>query len=115
MKNNTYKSGYSVFMTIYQNHIYFTQLDSEKTNYAIIKFKYPIRHIETKIDRTDLKILHLIVKDSKDYEEVILYFTDASISDSVHKIIEESRYAYKSTEYILLESYVEDLINNTFY
>ena len=50
-------------LLIYQNHIYFAKLDIENTNLVTIKFKYALRHLEAQIDRSDSRILNLIVKD----------------------------------------------------
>ena len=72
-----------------------------------------MRHIETQVDKSDLKILNLIVKDHSGYCDISIIFGDVSIASSVFKILEESKKAFRNTEYLLLDSYFEDLINKS--
>jgi hypothetical protein len=63
-------------MLIYQNNLHFAQIDINETNFVNIKYKYALRHIEAQIDRSDPRILNLIVKDRSGYIDLSLSFED---------------------------------------
>jgi hypothetical protein len=101
----------SYLMLIYQNQLYFTQLDINDTNFFSVKYKYALRHLEAQIDRSDPRILNLIVKDKNNYIDLSLSFDDVSITTSVKRSLEENRKSSRNTEYLLLDSYFDELIN----
>jgi len=97
-------------MIIYQNHLYFALPDSNDPQFAVVKYKYALRHLEAHIDRSDPRIINLVVKVKKEYFDIFLYFEDVSKTMGVKKILEENRKSAKNTEYLLLDSYFDDLI-----
>jgi hypothetical protein len=98
-------------LLIYQNHIYFAKLDAENTNLVTIKFKYALRHLEAQIDRSDSRLLNLIVKDKNSYIDLCVSFDDANITPTLKRSLEENRKSSRNTEFLLLDSYFDDLIN----
>ena len=91
--------------------MYFGIPDIKETNFALIKYKYALRHLEAQIDRADPRLLNLIVKDKNNYIDLILVFEDVNKVIAVKKSLEEQRKSSRNTEYILLDSYFDDLIN----
>jgi hypothetical protein len=98
-------------MLIYQNHLYFAQPDFNDPSFSVIKYKYALRHLEAHIDRSDPRVINLVVKVKKEYFDIFLYFEDVSLTMNVKKILEENRRSAKNTEYLLLDSYFDDLIS----
>jgi hypothetical protein len=98
-------------MMIYQNHLHFAQLDINDNNFVSIKYKYALRHVEAQIDRSDPRILNLIVKDKSGYIDLSLSFDDVSVTTNVKRSLEENRKSSRNTEYLLLDTYFEDLIS----
>lgn len=99
------------YMLIYQNHLYFAQPDFNDPSFSVVKYKYALRHLEAHIDRSDPRIINLVVKVKKEYFDIFLYFEDVSLTMNVKKILEENRRSAKNTEYLLLDSYFDDLIS----
>jgi hypothetical protein len=98
-------------MMIYQNYLFFVQPDLRDQNQIVVKYKYALRDLEAQIDRSDPRILNLIVKDKNNYIDLSLSFDDVSKTTSVKKSLEENRKSSRNTEYLLLDSYFDDLIN----
>jgi hypothetical protein len=98
-------------MLIYQNNLHFAQIDINDNNFVNIKYKYALRHLEAQIDRSDPRILNLIVKEKSSYIDLSLSFDDVSITTNVKRSLEENRKSSRNTEYLLLDTYFEDLIS----
>jgi hypothetical protein len=111
LKSATIKNFINYLLLIYQNHLYFAQSDVKEPQFALIKYKYALRHLEAQIDRSDPRILNLIVKDKTNYLDLSLYFEDVNRTTSVKKSLEEQRKSFRNTEYLLLDSYFDDLIS----
>lgn len=105
------KNYINFVMVIYQNHLYFAQPDLKDQSFSIIKYKYALRHLEAQIDRSDPRVLNLIVKDKNQYIDISLYFDDVTKTTAVKKSLEEHRKSSRNTEYLLLDSYFDDLIS----
>ena len=91
--------------------MYFAQPDIKDPSFAQIKFKYALRHLEAQYDRSDPRVLNLIVKDKNNYIDIILNFDELSQTSNVKKSLEEQRKSSRNTEYLLLDSYFDDLIS----
>ena len=112
LKNNsTIKNFLNYVLLIYQNHMFFAQPDQKDPSFAQIKFKYALRHLEAQFDRSDPRVLNLIVKDRNIYIDITLYFEDVNKTAAVKKSLEEQRKSSRNTEYLLLDSYFDDLIS----
>ncbi len=111
LKSASIKNFINYLLLIYQNHLYFAQSDVKEPQFALIKYKYALRHLEAQIDRSDPRILNLIVKDKNNYLDLSLYFEDVNRTTSVKKSLEEQRKSFRNTEYLLLDSYFDDLIS----
>src|SRR5690606_16708987 len=109
LKTSTIKNFLSYIMLIYQNHLYFSQIDINDNNFVNIKYKYALRHLEAQIDRSDPRILNLIVKDKNSYIDISLSFEDVSMTTNVKRSLEENRKSSRNTEYLLLDSYFDEL------
>lgn len=110
MKNNQIKNFINYYMLIYQNYLFFLQPDLKDPNLSTVKYKYALRDIETLIDRADPRILNLVVVDKSGYLDISLAFDDVNKTTSIRKSIEENRKSTRNTEYLLLDSYFDDLI-----
>ena len=110
-KNSSIKNFINYFLLIYQNYLYFAQPDLKDPQFALIKYKYALRHLEAQFDRSDPRILNLIVKDKNNYIDISLYFEDVNKTSSVKKSLEEQRKSSRNTEYLLLDSYFDDMIS----
>ena len=100
-------------MLIEKNYLLFCILDNYKTDTAIVKFKYALRHLEVQIDRADPRILNLIVKDNKNsYIDFCLYLDEIGQVTNLKRMLEEQRKSSRNTEFILLVSYFDELLNN---
>jgi hypothetical protein len=111
MKTTFIKNPLTYVMMIYQNHLYFAQPDLKDSSLSVVKYKYALRHLEAQIDRSDPRVLNLIVKDKNSYMDIALTFEDVSKTTTVKKSLEENRKSSRNTEYLLLDSYFEDLIS----
>ena len=98
-------------MLIDQNYIMFCVPDPNKSSYAIIKNKFALRHLEVQIDRSDPRILNIIVKDKNDFTDLALYLEDVTKASNLKTQLEEHRKSSKNTELILLISYFDELLN----
>jgi hypothetical protein len=105
------KNYLNYILLIYQNHMYFAQPDLKDSQFALIKYKYALRHLEAQFDRSDPRILNLIVKDKNNYIDLAVYFEDVNKTAGVKKSLEEQRKSSRNTEYLLLDSYFDDLIS----
>lgn len=56
-------------------------------------------------------MLNIIVKDKNNYIDIYLLFEDANKASGVKKSLEEQRKSSRNTEYLLLDSYFDDLIS----
>ena len=84
--------------------------DAKVNMMSIIKYKFALRHIEVQVDRSDPRLLNLIVVDKGRYNEISLAFDDVKLTLNVKKNLEEQRKSARNTEYLLLDSYFDDLI-----
>lgn len=100
-------------MLIEQNHVLFCLIDTNKSDIAVVKHKYALRHLEVQVDRADPRILNLIVKDNKnEYIDLCMYLDEIAKVTSLKRMLEEQRKSSRNTEYILLVSYFDELLNN---
>lgn len=100
-------------MVIEHNNVFFCLVDTNKPDIAIVKYKFALRHLEVQIDRADPRILNLIVKDHKgEYIDLCMYLDEVQKVTSVKRLLEEQRKCSRNTEYILLVSYFDELLNN---
>lgn len=98
-------------MCIDQNYLVFCTPDPLKTEFAIVKNKYALRHLEVQMDRSDPRILNTIVKEKEDLIDLAIYFDDVNRATTIKKQLEEHLKNSKSTEFILLVSYFDELLN----
>ena len=98
-------------MCIDQNNLVFCTPDSEKCEYAVVKNRYSLRNIDVQIDRNDLKMLNLIVKEKSNVIELSISLDDVSKANTLKKQLEDHRKNTKNTEFILLLSYFDELLN----
>lgn len=100
-------------MLIEQNYVLFCLVDSNKQDTATVKYKYALRHLEVQIDRADPRILNLIVKDNKnEYLDLCMYLDEIGRVANIKRMLEEQRKSSRNTEFILLVSYFDELLNN---
>ena len=99
-------------MVIYHNHVYFALPEIKDSSFSVIRYKFALRHIEAQLDRADPRILNLVVLDKGQYIELSLYLEDVRKTMQIKKTIEEHRKSARNTEYLLLDSYFDDLISN---
>lgn len=112
MKNNIIKNFQNFYLIIFQNYIFFGQIDQKINGCLIIKCKYALRHIEGHFDRLDPRILNLVAKDKNgSYIDISVSFDDMGKSSNIKQSIEENRKSARNTEYLLLDSYFEELVN----
>lgn len=102
---------YDYIMLVYQNNLYFGLPDNKDQLFTMIKYKYALRHLEAQIDRGDPRILNLIVYEKGKYMEIALAFEDVTRTTAIKKNLEEHRKSARNTEYLLLDSYFDDLIS----
>jgi len=80
---------------------------------VLIKYKYALRHIEAQFDRSDPRILNILAKDKNNtMVDLSVNFDDMGKTQNIKQNIEEIRKSARNTEYLLLDSYFDDLINN---
>lgn len=112
MRIGIQKNLINYFIVIEQNYILFCIIDQNKNDIAIVKYKYALRHLELQIDRADPRILNLIVKDSKnEYIDLCLYMDEVGTVTTLKRLLEEHRKSSRNTEYILLVSYFDEMLN----
>lgn len=111
MRFSTSKNLLNYILLIYQNHLYFALPELKDSSFAIIKYKFALRHLEAQVDRSDPRILNIIVKDKNNYIDISMYYEDVNKTTSVKKSLEEQRKSSRNTEYLLLDSYFDDLIS----
>ncbi len=112
MKNNFIKSFTSYYLILFQNHLCFAQTNSKLHGSVTIKYKYPLRHVDAHFDRSDPRILIVIAKDKNgNVVDLSVCFDDMGKTSNIKQSIEENRKSTRNTEYLLLDSYFEDLIN----
>ena len=99
-------------MVIFHNKIAFATREDKFSQNLRLKYIYPLRHIEVQIDRMDNKSLLMIAKEKNNYIDLILQFDKFEKVASIKKIIEENRKSAKNTEYLLFDSYFDNLIYN---
>lgn len=101
------------FMLIEHNYVLFCLVELNKIDTATVKYRFALRHIEVQIDRADPRILNLIVKDNKNaYLDLCLYLDEIGKVSNLKRILEEQRKSTRNTEYIILVSYFDQLLNN---
>jgi len=112
MKNNFIRNYSNYYLILYQNYLCFAQNDGKINGSVLIKYKYPLRHIEAQFDRSDPRILNILAKD-KNYNMVDLSvnFDDMTKTQNIKQTIEENRKSARNTEYLLMDSYFDELIN----
>ena len=107
------KTVNNYIMLIEQNYVLFCLVDSTKLDTATVKHKFALRHLEVQIDRADPRILNLIVKDSKnEYIDLCMHLDEIGKVSGIKRMLEEQRKSSRNTEFILLVSYFDELLNN---
>jgi hypothetical protein len=107
------KNVNNYIMVIEQNYVLFCLVDPNKQDSATVKYKYALRHLEVQIDRADPRILNLIVKDNKnEYIDLCMYLDEIQKVGNIKRMLEEQRKCSRNTEFILLVSYFDELLNN---
>ena len=77
---------------------------------ALIKFKYALRDLEAQVDRSDPRVLTVVAKDKDKYVDLSLNLEDIHKTAELKRNLEENRKSYRNTEYLLLDTYFDDLI-----
>jgi hypothetical protein len=85
--------------------------DQKDFSFGLIKYKYALRHLEAQFDRSDPRMLNIIVKHKNNYIDISMCFEDVNKTAGVKKSLEEQRKSSRNTEYLLLDSYFDDLIS----
>ena len=98
-------------MFIDQNYMVICTPHYLNEEYAIVKYKYAVRNLELQIDRSDPRVLNTIVKDKENLMEIKIYFDDVNKVNNIKRELEEIQMNSKSTEFILIVSYFDDLLN----
>jgi hypothetical protein len=112
MKNNFIRNFSNCYLILHQNHLCFAHPDPKIFGSVLIKYKYPLRHIETQFDRSDPRILNILAKDKNNISvDLSVNFDDMGKTQNIKQTIEENKKSARNTEYLLLDSYFEDLIN----
>jgi hypothetical protein len=111
LKQSTSKIASSVYLTIFQNHLYFSQQDPKDPQFYVNKYKYALRHLEVQMDSRDSKSMNIIVKDKAGYIDLSLLFEDSNKAGLIKRILEENRKSARNMEYKLLDSFFDELIN----
>lgn len=112
MKNNFIRNFANYYLILCQNQLCFAQTDDNFSGSVVIKYKYPLRHIEAHFDRSDPRVLSLQAKDKNNkHVDLSVYFDDMGKTSNIKQTIEENRKSARNTEYLLLDSYFDDLIN----
>lgn len=112
MKNNFIRNFSTYYLILYQNYLCFAQTDPKSSGSVLIKYKYPLRHIEAQFDRSDPRILIILARDkNNNLVDLSVNFDDMGKTQNIKQSIEENRKSARNTEYLLLDSYFDDLIN----
>ena len=112
MKNNFIRNFSNYYLILYQNYLCFAQTEAKKPGCVLIKYKYPLRHIEAQFDRSDPRILIILAKDkNNNMVDLSVNFDDMGKTQNIKQSIEQNRKSARNTEYLLLDSYFDDLIN----
>jgi hypothetical protein len=99
-------------MLIEHNHILFCLVDNNKPDTAVVKYKYALRHLEVQFDRADPRILTLCLKDNKkEFLDLFMYLDEIGKVTSIKRMLEEQRKSTRNTEFIMLVSYFDELLN----
>mgnify|MGYP000873498199 CR=1 FL=1 len=99
-------------MVIWNNKLAFAIREDKNKPILKIKYIYFLRHIEVQIDRMDNKSLLVIAKDKNNYIDLVIQFNKSDKVNSMKKILEENRKSAKNTEFLLFDSYFDNLIFN---
>lgn len=110
MKNNGTKNFQKFKLIIYQNYLVFGTIQSIDQMNILIKYKYALRHIEVQYDKSDPRILNLIAKQGNHYIDLSISFEEINRCSAMKKLIEENRKSSKNTEYLLFDSYFDNLL-----
>ena len=105
------KSFLNYYLIIFQNQLCFAQSDVGKNNYVNMKYKYALRYVEAHFDRGDPRLLNIVAKDKQTFFDLSVYFDDMGKTSNIKHSIEENRKSARNTEYLLLDSYFDELIN----
>jgi len=97
-------------MIIYQNYLIFSVIDLKNSELLKIIYKYALRHIEVQLDKSDQKTLNLIAKERNNYIDLSISFDEVNKSSGMKKLIEENRKSAKYTEFLLFDSYFDNLL-----
>lgn len=101
------------YLIIYHNIICFAQTEAKYSGTVIIKFKYPLRHIEANFDTNDSRILNIKTKDrNNNFVEVCVNCDEIGKVSIIKQAIEENKKSARSMEYLLLDSYFDESFNN---
>jgi hypothetical protein len=115
MKTNFMKSYLNYFLIIFQNLLCFAEIDpnqnSKKNDFVIMKYKYALRYVEAHFDRSDPRVLNVVVKENSNFLDLSVYFDDMGKTSNIKQSIDENRKSARNTEYLLLDSYFDELIN----
>lgn len=118
-QNNSFSEA---VLAIYNNYILFCSIINDNTNnnsnknrnsetYATINYKYSIRNIEVHTDRSNTRLLCMLVKQNSSYKDIYLEFNDYSEIKKFKQFLEDTRKSVKNNEYLLLDTYIDDLLN----
>lgn len=110
LRNKQYSSFTPFVIMLNYNHLLFCLYDQKDSQNVIFKYRFALRHIEVQIDRSNPRQLSLIVKEENQYKDFTLEFEDVHKTTGIKKYLEENRKSARNTEYLLLDSYIDDLI-----
>ncbi len=99
------------YIVVNNNMLLFCQPGSENQYKVTLKYKHAIRNIELQIDRSNPRLICLVVKDQQKYKDYLIELHEVNKTTGMKTYLEETRKSVKNTEYILLDSYIDDLLN----
>lgn len=97
------------------NYIYFCAIimtSQSQIEEVVLKNKYSLRNIELQIDRSNPRQIYLVVKDlNNKYHDYLIELPDVTKAIEFKQFLEEARKTIVNTEYLMLDSYIDDLLN----
>lgn len=116
LKNSSYTQLTTFIIIIYNNYCLLC-LPDDKDN-VFIKYIHSLRNVEVQIDRSNPRTLILVANEvslfyfkKNSINDYYIECTDVSKAMTTKNYIEENRKSIRNTEYLLLDSYIEDLLN----
>lgn len=67
LKSSQFSGFIDFYLCVVHNYLLLCQPDDKETQNVYIKYKHPLRHIEMQIDRSNPRILCLVVKEVSNY------------------------------------------------